>query len=142
MKRVLWVVLGVFAVVAGVLLAFAVGRQPESVSPSEKPVRIQFSQLPLAVFERGRYVGHKVRVAFYRPLTPTDDPLVYHFHPGEPVEVVPPTYRLHFASPPEFRSHVVVVGTVEGVHPDYVKRINGVPGVLVLRACQVPPDAP
>ena len=130
------------AVAAGVLLAW--GFSAERVRPGEttEPVRVHFSQLPTLVYARSQFVGQRVRVAFYRPLTPTDDATVYHFHPGEPVQVTPATYRLHFVEPPTFGSRVVVVGTVGGVEPDFVKRLNAVPGVLVLTDCRALADEP
>ncbi len=144
MRRRLWFVLaggGVVAVASMVCLPFACRpADPPPVTPATEPVRIHFSKLPPLVYARNAHVGEQVRVAFYRPLDPTADPLVYLFHPGEPVAVVPPTYRLHFAAPPVFEeSPAVVVGAVDGIDVDFVKRLSGVPGVLVLRGCRVLP---
>jgi hypothetical protein len=138
MNRRLWLVLsggGVVALTAAAWLCW-----PRSTTCPE-PVGVHFSDLPKQVYRRGDYKGQAVRVAFYRSLTPTDDPLVWHFHPGEPAAVVPPTYRLHFAEPPT-AGPLIVVGTVEGIDPDGVRRVSGVPGVVVLRGCRALPDAP
>lgn len=146
MNRRLWLVMaggGVVAVASLVCLPFAcrpADPLPEIPPPSE-PARIHFSRLPPLVYTRGEYVGREVRTAFYRLPAPTADPLVYLFHPGEPVEVNPPTYRLHFGTPPVFAdAPFVVVGTVDGIDTDLVRRLNGVPGVLVLRGCRALPS--
>lgn len=125
------------------LTAWAAWPKPTPPPVATHPRPVHFSDLPRYVY-RGEYRGELVRVAFYRPLTPTADPLVWEFHPGEPASVVPATVRIHFAEPPDFppRSLAVVVGTVEGIDADLVIRTNGVPGVLVLRAARVVPASP
>ncbi len=134
-------------VVAGgavVMTAAGVLLWPKSTTPVD-PVAVHFSELPKAVLRTGEYRGRQVRVAFYRAPVPTADPLVWHFHPGEPARVVPASYRLHFACPPPAFDTlpVVVVGTVDGIEADLTIRPSGVPGVLVIRGCSsVPPVSP
>lgn len=114
---------------------------PKQVPQDHQPTPVPFSKLPVVVYRKGEHVGRQVLVSFYRPLTATPDPLVYHFHPGEPAIVVPATYRLHFDSPPPLTASTVI-GTVEGIDPDGIRRLNGVPGLVVLRGCRVLPSSP
>lgn len=110
---------------------------------NKEPSYVHYSDLPRAVYLRREYIGREVRVAFYRRLVPTPDPLVYHFHPGDK-HVAPSNYTIHFDTPPDFAEAppVVVVATVEGLAVDLVKRPNGVPGAVVLRAARLLPASP
>lgn len=97
--------------------------------------------LPKHAYKTGRG-GFDAVVSFQHPLTPTADPLVFHYHPGHPPAVVPATYEVRFAAPPDFPPSppYVVRGRVSHVEPDLVRRVNGVPGRLVLLAAvPVPP---
>lgn len=80
------------------------------------------------------------RVSFPLHLQPTADPLVWRYHPGHPPAVAPMTYEVHFDSPPSFPAvpPVTVTATVEGLKLDPVRRLNGVPGFIVLRHAVLP----
>lgn len=121
------------AAVAAVLLY-------QQVKPAE-PAGVRswpVADLPRHVYRTGA-TGQRVRVTFPLPLQPTADPLVWHYHPGHPPKIAPPTYRVHFQTIEQALTvsgdtvAVVVEGTVEGIAPDLVRRVSGVPGVLVLR---------
>ena len=142
MGRILWLVGGSVAVVAagvGVALWFQPGSTDGSSSKAIELLLVPCDDLPRAVFERGEYVGRSVRVGFELPLTPTADPLSWEYRPGIPPTAVPAVYRIHFERPPEFgRSMpVLVVGTVSRFEPDTRRRLNRVPGVVVITGASV-----
>lgn len=118
-----------------VLVAVAVSAWPVPRSRHDpSPVAVHFSDLAPAVYYRGRYRGELVRVAYPIRLHPTADPLVWEFRPGS--DQLPPTHRIHFAEPPP-SGPLTVVGTVQGIEPDGVVRLNNVPGVVVIRGAVV-----
>lgn len=125
------------AVLGGVALAVLFCRPAPAPVVSPVPQPWPTAELPKHVF-RTRFAG-RVRVTFQFPLQPTADPLVWHYHPGHPPKIAPPTYRVHFLTIEQALTvsgdtvAVVVEGTVEGIAPDLVRRVSGVPGVLVLR---------
>lgn len=116
------------ALVGGAATAWLLSRPPSV--PSD-PVYWPVSELPKSL--RDGLPSGPVRVSFLLPLTSTADPLVWHYHPGRPVEVAPATYSIRFVREPKFPARLPV--TVEGFAafaPDGVRRVNGVPGVVVL----------
>lgn len=120
---------GVVTVAAGAAVLLYQRVQPPPAAVEDWPV----ADLPRHVYRTGA-TGQRVRVTFQFPLAPTADPCVFHYHPGHPPKVAPPTYRVHFDTPPALPAGAVLVeGTVGGIDPDLTRRLSGVPGVLVLR---------
>ncbi len=131
----------VLVVVAAVVVVLST-RLESRPQPAET-VAVHVSDLAPAVYRKGAYRGQLVRVAYPLRLHPTADPLVWEFRPGS--DGLPPTHRVKFTDPPHFpeRMPVIVVGTVEGIEPDSVIRLNNVPGVVVIRGARVvPPTSP
>lgn len=123
--------MGVLGVVAAGAAFLFYRPAPESTPPAVQPWPV--GDLPKHLYRSGQ-TGLRVRVAFQMPLQPTADPLVFLYHPGWPPRTIPPTYRVHFDSPPTLPAGAVVVeGTAERIEPDDTRRLNGVPGLLVLR---------
>ena len=132
----------VVAVVVSLIVSSAVAVVWWTVRPQphpSEPVPVHFSDLPIAVYHRGHYLGERVRVAYPGRLHQTADPLVWEFRPGS--DSLPPTHRIHFEEVPMLSSSPVVVGTVEGISADGVVRLNNVPGVVVIRGASVVPDS-
>ena len=87
---------------------------------------------------------HRVRVTFISHFTPTDDPLVFLYHPGVPATMYPPTVQVRFSTPPQFaRPPFVVEGTYSRIDPDSLLRRSNHLGVVVITdAVLVPPASP
>lgn len=79
-----------------------------------------------------------VRVGLQRAPVPTDDPLVWTYHPSDNADLWPKVYELHFTSPPAFPSRPPCV--VEGVAvfvPDDLRRASGVGGYVRIEGATV-----
>lgn len=108
--------------------------RPTHDTADPQPVAVHFSDLAPAVYRRGSYRGQVVRIVYPSRLHPTADPLIWEFRPGS--DQLPPTHRIHFAEAPP-SGPLTVVGTVQGIEPDGVVRLNNVPGVVVIRGAVV-----
>lgn len=134
---------GAGAVAAGGTVAVLLPKSTTTNDQPPEPLAVEQASLPRDLFERGEYRGRVVRVGFELPLTPTADPLVWEYRPGLPPEHTPPTYRVHFDTRPEFgRPPHVVTGTVSHLDPDARRRVNRVPGVVVITSASVARPSP
>ena len=125
--------IGVAVLASAVAVALWTNR-PAHDTADRQPVAVHFSDLAPAVYRRGHYRGQVVRIVYPSRLHPTADPLVWEFRPGS--DQLPPTHRIHFAeSPPS--GLLTVLGTVDGIDPDGMVRLNNVPGVVVIRGAAV-----
>jgi hypothetical protein len=122
-----------------VWLVWWASREGPPAPTAAEPVPVTPSALPRLVYRTGA-VGHTVRVPFEAPLAPTADPRVWLYHPGTPHKAHPETIRVEFADPPALPLPAplcVVVGRVDRIDIDLRRRLNQVPGCVVLTSASV-----
>ena len=126
---------------AAVVTGFVCSKRAPVVSASStEPASWPADTLPGHLYRTGA-TDLPVRVGFPFPLSPTADPLVWNYHPGYPAEHTPPSYRIHFAEPPRLppAGQPIVITGFALFEPDTLRRINGLPGVALVRAARLAP---
>lgn len=112
------------------------------MSEADPPRKLLHSDLCDRVFAERKF-GYRAEVVFRYPLTATDDPLVWEYHPGFPAKAFVPTVRVIFAeSPASLPSGPVVIGTVSRIDPDARPRKSRHLGVVVISDARLVSSSP